>query len=291
MISGPVLTAVHAVELGLRLRAHRNALGLTTAIAGKATGIGGTNLSSIEIAKRRLTPAGLARLVEHYELPPGEVAELEALRIESERRQWWDDYTRIYGDEMIRFLALEAGASHLREYAPETIPGLLQTADYARAMIQGGSPYIRPVDVGPRVESRLARQTRLDGPDPVRYSVVLGQTALRQEVGGRAVMRRQLDQLVEAIEAKRDQVDVRVMSYGAGAHPLIGGAVKIMQFGSSWVPDFVWLESVATTGGLIDRRETVLELTASFEDVFERALDREASLAMIHQIRKEMENR
>lgn len=288
MASEPISSTVKAVELGLRLRARRDQLGLTAAAVGRITGIGGNNLSSIEIAKRRLTSTKLSELAVVYELSGAELAELDALRVEADRREWWDDYARLYSDDFLRFIGLEAGAALQREYAAETIPGLLQTADYARAMIRGGSPYIKPVDVGPRVESRLARQARLNDPNPPEFTVLIGQTALRQEVGGREVMCHQLDRLSSVIEEKSEHLRVHVMPYHAGAHPVIGGSLKILSFASAWLPDMVWQETV-TTGNLIEKPQVVAELIASFTEAVDRALDREASLEAVRQIRKEME--
>ncbi|MFD0923298.1 helix-turn-helix transcriptional regulator [Saccharopolyspora rosea] len=286
----PVSSTVQALELGLRLRERREQLGLTAAAVGKQTGIGGNNMSSIEIAKRKLTATKLQELAKVYELSDEELDELEVLRAQAERREWWDDYARLYSEEFLRFIGLEAGASIVREYAAETIPGLLQTADYARAMIRGGSPYIKPVDVGPRVESRLARQGRLDDPDPVDLTVVIGQTALRQEVGSREIMAHQLARLAKLSEERREHVKIHVMPYSAGAHPVIGGGLKILSFNSQWLPDMVWQEAV-TTGSLIDRPHVVRELSASFDEAADRALDLDASLEIIHQVRKEMETR
>jgi transcriptional regulator with XRE-family HTH domain len=288
MANEPISSTVKAVELGLRLRARRDQLGLTAAAVGRITGIGGNNLSSIEIAKRRLTSTKLSELAKIYELSGAELAELDALRVQADRREWWDDYSRLYSDDFLRFIGLEAGASVQREYAAETIPGLLQTADYARAMIRGGSPYIKPVDVGPRVESRLARQARLHGPNPPELTVLIGQTALRQEVGGRDVMAHQLDRLATLVQEKPDHVRVHVMAYEAGAHPVIGGSLKILSFASPWLSDMVWQEAV-TTGSLIEKPQVVGELTASFVEAVDRALDREASLEAIRAARKEME--
>ncbi|HEX3651052.1 MAG TPA: helix-turn-helix transcriptional regulator [Pseudonocardiaceae bacterium] len=288
MASEPISSTVKAVELGLRLRARRDQLGLTAAAVGRITGIGGNNLSSIEIAKRRLTSTKLSELAAIYELSGDQLAELDALRVEADRREWWDDYGRLYSDDFLRFIGLEAGATVQREYAAETVPGLLQTADYARAMIRGGSPYIKPVDVGPRVESRLARQARLNGDNPPEFTVLIGQTALRQEVGGREVMCHQLERLCSIIEEKPEQVRVHVMPYDAGAHPVIGGSLKILSFGSSWLPDMIWQEAV-TTGNLIEKPQVVGELIASFTEALDRALDRESSLEAIQEVRKEME--
>jgi transcriptional regulator with XRE-family HTH domain len=285
--SGPILSTVHGIELGRRLRAHREALRLTTTAVGRATGLGGNNVSSLENFRRRLTPVNLARLTSHYELPPHEVAELARLRDSADQRQWWHEYDRLFGDDFIRFIGLEAGASVVREYQAEAVPGLLQTPDYARAMISGGTTYIRPVEVGRRVEARLARQARLVEPSPIDYRVVVGPAALRLEVGGRAVMRRQLDHLVEVVSS-HPHVRLRALPWSIGAHSMINSAVKIMRFSSRWVPDHLWLDNMATAGTLTDDRETALELTAGFDEVFDRALDRDATLAMISGVRKEM---
>ncbi|MGP4016562.1 helix-turn-helix domain-containing protein [Saccharopolyspora sp. 5N708] len=284
----PASSTVQALELGLRLRERREQLGFTAAAVGKTTGIGGNNMSSIEIAKRKLTATKLNELARVYELSDDERAELEQLRAQAERREWWDDYSRMYSEEFLRFVGLEAGASAEREYAAETIPGLLQTADYARAMVRGGSPYIKPVDVGPRVESRLARQSRLDDTDSFTLTVIIGQTALRQEVGSREIMVNQLARLGKLSEERRDHIKIHVMPYSAGAHPLIGGGLWVLSFESRWMPDMVWQESV-TRGSLIDKPHVVRELSASFDEAVDRALDLDDSLEMIHQIRKEME--
>lgn len=272
----------------MRLRERRDQLGLTATAVGKQTGIGGNNVSSIEIAKRKLTAAKLQELAGVYELPAEELAELEELRARAARREWWDDYARLYSEEFLRFLGYESGAASVRGYAAEIIPGLLQTADYARAMVHGGSVYIKPVDVGPRVESRLARQVRLEEPDPISYTVVIGQTALRQEVGSREVMAHQLARLAKLSRDCRDRVRIHVMPYGAGAHPMIGGGLTILAFDSRWLPDMVWQEAV-TTGSLIDKPHVVREMSASFDEVVDRALDLDDSLEMIDRVRTEME--
>lgn len=288
MSEGSTSSTVHAWELGTRLREHRDQLGLTAASVGKTTGIGGSNLSAIEAGKRRLTAAKLADLATIYELSAEELAVLDALRVRADQRDWWHDYGHLYSEEFLRFLGLEAGAESIREYAPDIIPGLLQTSDYARAMIRAGSPYIKPVDVGPRLESRLARQTRLDGSSPVQLTVVLGEAALRQRVGGTAVMRRQLEHLTEVIDSKGTHVRIRVVPFGAGAHPLIGAALTILTFPSSRLPDLVWQET-AVSGGIVDKRQVILESIASFTETFDRAPDETTSLGIINEIRQEME--
>lgn len=258
---------------------------MTVAAAGKATGVGGPNLSAIESGKRKLAAFKLPDVAQVYELYDHEVSYLERLRAGADRREWYHDYEHIYSDEFIRFLGLEAGAARVQIYQSEVIPGLLQTADYARAMIKGGGPYIRPVDVDQRVESRLRRQRRLSGDNSLDISVVLGQAALLQRVGGSAVLRAQLEHL---IELAAEQVDVRVMPFTAGAHPLIGNSAELFTFASSRLPKVLWQETV-TSQALVDKRSKVLEATASLDDAMERALNRKDSLALIREVLRELE--
>ncbi|MEV8437725.1 helix-turn-helix transcriptional regulator [Actinosynnema sp. NPDC051121] len=284
----PTSSTVQAWELGLRLREHRERLGLTAAAVGRTTGIGGTNLSAIESGKRRLTAAKLGDLTDAYELPDDERADLEALRAQTERREWWYDHARLYSDDFLRLLGLEAGAEKVFEYAPDLIPGLLQTADYARAVVRAGTPYIRPVDVGPRLETRLARQRRLSGDDPLRLDVVLGEAALRQRVGEPGVMRRQLAHVLEVLDRAGGRVRIRVMPFAAGAHPLLGSALKILSFRSNRLGDVVYQET-AISGVLLDKRQVILESTASFAETFDRALDDRGSREFIDAVYHEME--
>ncbi|MEO7195067.1 MAG: Scr1 family TA system antitoxin-like transcriptional regulator [Pseudonocardiaceae bacterium] len=279
-------STVQSWELGLRLRERREQLGLTAAVVGKTTRIGGTNISAIESGKRRLTAAKLTDLAEAYELSPDELAELEAIRARAGLHEWYHDYTTLHSDEFLRFLGLEAGAASARYYQAELIPGLLQTADYARATFKGGSPYIRPVEVGPRLESRLARQARLGGEAPLRVSTVIHQAALLQEVGGRAVQARQLEHLTEVIEGKHDHVEVHVMPFSAGAHPLIGYPMTILSFDSPRLPDLLWQEAISSQA-ISDRRVTLRECVASFDAGMDWALSREDSLVLIQRTRKE----
>jgi hypothetical protein len=102
------------------------------------------------------------------------------------------------------------------------------------------------------------------------------------------VLAHQLERLCTIIEDKADHVRIHVMPYHAGAHPVIGGSLKILSFASPWLPDMVWQEAV-TTGNLIEKPQVVGELIASFAEAVDRALDREASLEAMRQVRKEME--
>ncbi|MGM1062932.1 helix-turn-helix domain-containing protein [Saccharothrix sp. Mg75] len=287
MAEGSTSSTVQAWELGVRLREHRDRLGLTAAFVGKTTGMGSTNLSAVESGKRRLTAARLADLAAVYELDRDELTGLDGLRQGGERREWWHDHAHLYPDEFVRFLGLEAGADRIAEYAPDIVPGLLQTADYARAVLRAATPYIRPVDIGPRLATRLARQARLTDDHPPVFDVVLGEAALRQRIGGPGVMRAQLTHLIAVVDA-HDHVRVRVVPFSTGAHPLLGGALMILSFRPSRLTDVVYHET-AISGVLTDKRHVILESTASFAETFDRALGERESREFIGHVHDEME--
>jgi transcriptional regulator with XRE-family HTH domain len=287
MTTRPVSSTLQAWELGIRLRQARNDLGLTATSVAKSVGIAPSNFSAIEAGKRRITASKLTQLAEIYELAEADRDLLQTLRSTAEQRNWWHDYNELYSEEFLRFLGIEAGASGVRVWAPIAVPGLLQTSEYARATIRAGSPYIKPVDVGPRLETRLARQVLLEDEPRLRMDVLLGEAALRQKVAGPA-LGRQLDRLIEVCSRADSTVNLRVVPFDADAHPLIGGPLTMLSFDNVLLPDLVWQET-AITGNLIDKPQVIRECSASFDEVFESvALDTAPSLALIRQIHSEL---
>ncbi|EHR53458.1 Helix-turn-helix protein [Saccharomonospora marina XMU15] len=287
MATRPVSSTLQAWELGIRLRQARRDLGLTATSVAKSVGIAPSNFSAIEAGKRRITASKLTQLAEIYELTEAERDLLQTLRGNAEQRNWWHDYSELYSEEFLRFLGIEAGASGVRVWSPIAVPGLLQTSEYARATIRAGSPYIKPVDVGPRLETRLARQALLEDEPRLRMDVLLGEAALRQKVGGPA-LGRQLDRLIEVCSRADSTVDLHVVPFAADAHPLIGGPLTMLSFDNVLLPDLVWQET-AITGNLIDKPQVIRECSASFDEVFESvALDTARSLELVQQIRSEL---
>lgn len=287
MATRPVSSTLQAWELGIRLRQARRDLGLTATSVAKSVGIAPSNFSAIEAGKRRITASKLTQLAEIYELAEAERDLLQTLRGNAEQRNWWHDYSELYSEEFLRFLGIEAGASGVRVWSPIAVPGLLQTSEYARATIRAGSPYIKRVDVGPRLETRLARQALLEDEPRLRMDVLLGEAALRQKVGGPA-LGRQLDRLIEVCSCADSTVDLHVVPFAADAHPLIGGPLTMLSFDNVLLPDLVWQET-AITGNLIDKPQVIRECSASFDEVFESvALDTARSLELVQQIRSEL---
>jgi transcriptional regulator with XRE-family HTH domain len=282
--SSPV---VQAWELGLRLRQRREEVGFTAAAAGRAIGIIQAYVSGVEAGRVKVPKDRLAQMVKIYEIDPDDAAELEALRVGASRRGWWHEYSQLFPAEFLRFLGYEAGAEQIRSFHPEAIHGLLQTEDYARAVIAGGTTTIRMTEVDRRVALRMARKARLDGEHPLRLRVVLSEAALRQQVGGPKVMRAQLNHLVRLATDRPDQIEVRVLPFTVGAHPAFGAPFQVLSFPSPRLPDLVWQENL-TDIDIIDQSTRVVDYVVTFGETRELALNSRDSLALIRRIAKEM---
>ncbi|MEV4847821.1 DUF5753 domain-containing protein [Micromonospora matsumotoense] len=284
LASSPV---VQAWELGMRLRQRREEVGFTAAAAGRAIGIIQAYVSGVEAGRVKLPARRLAQVVEAYELEPEEAAELEELRAGAARRGWWHEYSQLFPAEFLRFLGYEAGADQIRSFHPEAIHGLLQTEAYARAVIRGGTTTIRLTEVDRRVGVRMARQARLDGAHPLRISAVLSEGALRQQVGGPAVMRAQLDHLVRLATERHEQIEIRVLPFTVGAHPAFGGPFEVLSFPSPRLPDLVWQENL-TSIDIIDQSIRVTDYVVTFAETRELALGSDDSVELIRRIAREM---
>ncbi|WP_434743244.1 helix-turn-helix domain-containing protein [Micromonospora sp. SH-82] len=288
-MSQPALTSptVHAWELGIRLRERREELGLTAVAAGRASGITQAYVSGVESGRVKLPADRLAQLVKIYEIEPSEAAELEELRVAAMQRAWWHQYSQLFPAEFLRFLGYEAGAAEIRSYDNELLHGLLQTEEYARAVIRGGNTYVRLTEIDRRISARMARQARLTGEVPLRLTTVVAEGALRQQVGGPTVMRAQLDHLAALLTERPHQFDIRVMPFAAGAHPALGGPFQILSFPSPRLPELVWQE-VLTSSDIIDQSSRVADYVVTFAEAQERALNSAESLALIQRIAEEM---
>lgn len=278
---------VQAWELGLQLRERREELGMTAVAAGRASGITQAYVSGVESGRVKLPADRLAQLVKIYELDTREAAELEKLRVGAMQRAWWHQYSQLFPAEFLRFLGYEAGADHVRSYHNELVDGLLQTEEYARAVIRGGNTYVRLTEMDRRIATRMARQERVTGDHPLRLTTVMAEGVLRQQVGGPAVMRAQLDHLTRLMTERPEQIEIRVMPFTAGAHPALGGPFQILSFPSPRLPDLVWQE-ILTSSDIIDQSSRVADYVITFAEARERALSSDESLALIRRIGKEM---
>ena len=180
---------------------------------------------------------------------------------------WWQHYGDVLPQWFRTYVDLESAATLIRTYEGQFVPGLLQTDDYMRAVIHDAS-LESSEEVGRRVRLRMARQTLLTREHPPRLWAVVDEAALRRPVGGREVMRGQLERLLDA--TKLPNVTLQILPFAAGAHSAMVGAFSILRFADRELPDVVYLEHL-TNAIYLDKRAEV----ERYVDVMEAAVRRQ----------------
>ncbi|MDP9816132.1 helix-turn-helix domain-containing protein [Spirilliplanes yamanashiensis] len=258
-----------------RLRGDRRA-----APIARALGWSESKLSRIETARTGIAVADLERLLTVYGVGDDDRDRLRQLAGRGRGRAWWSPYRAAVSDPYDEYVALEAEAAVMDEWEPQVVPGLLQTDEYARAVVEAGLESRDPDVVERRVALRMARQAVLTRrPRPV-LRVVVDEGALRREVGGPAVMRRQLHRLAEV--AGRDGVTVQVLPFSAGVHGGLAGAFTVFAFADGREP-VVHTENL--TGGALRSRPAEVRVHRDvFADLRRRALGEDDSRALLAEL-------
>ncbi|GAA3347770.1 helix-turn-helix transcriptional regulator [Amorphoplanes nipponensis] len=227
-----------------------------------------SKLSRIETARTGISDADLERLLRVYAGTHGDRARLRELARRGRVRVWWAPYRSSVAEPYDEFVAFEAEAVVICEWETQVVPGLLQTDEYARAVIEVGAEVRDPETAHRRTALRMARQTVLTRDPPPQLCVVLDESALRREVGGRAVLRRQVQRLYEA--SQRPGVELRVLPFAAGAHAALGEAFVIFEFGPERAPV---VHSEDLVGGQLRTKPSDVRVyREAFADLRRRAL-------------------
>jgi hypothetical protein len=199
------------------------------------------------------------------------------LAAEGKQQGWWQSYELDFST----YVGLEAEAVAIRRYQSTVVPGLLQTADYARAVHEAGFPIVSPKRVAELVEVRMMRQRLLSRQPALRFWVVLDEAVLHRLVGGPKVMSAQLDRLIEA--AALPNVTVQVITYGAGAHPAMDSTFSMLDFASS-VPSVVYVEGLV--GRIyLDSPRDIARYQQVFESLVTVALTPKESIELVKRVR------
>ena len=187
--------------------------------------------------------------------------------------------------QMATYIGLESAASEIRIYEVSLIPGLLQTEDYARAVIRAGMVNSPAEDIERRVSLLMARQPAVVRDDPPKVWAVLDEAALRRRVGGSGLMRLQLEHLLA--QAALPNVAVQVIPFAGGAHPAMGRPFIILVFPERVDTDVVYLEDLTSALYLEDVAE-VDRYNVFFNHLRATALSFDDSAALITSVLKEM---
>jgi hypothetical protein len=244
------------ILVGAHLRRLREKCGLTRAEAGESIRSSESKISRMELGRVGFKERDVLDLLSLYgEDDDQERTALMARVREANAPSWWRSYSDIMPNWFQRYLGLEATATLIRTYEVQFVPGLLQTEEYARAVVPLGPGVAHRDEIARRVRLRLERQQVLSRPDPPRLWAVVDEAALRRPVGGARVMRDQLEALI-GIVTKVPNVRLQVLPLAAGAHVAAGGSFTILRFPQRDLPDVVYLEQL-TSAMYLDRHEDV----------------------------------
>ncbi|MDJ0340378.1 helix-turn-helix transcriptional regulator [Streptomyces sp. H10-C2] len=201
-------------RLGAELRKLRNRAGLSGDRAGALLDADRTRISNIEAGRVDVSRNRLYMLLREYGCPPGPLFDALMEMAQERGKGWWDEYRDVMGRNALDLAELESRSRVVRIHEPLFIPGMLQTADYAREVIAATEP--DPERVERYAQFRLARQQILTGGSPPAYHAVIYEAALRVEVGGTRIMRKQLLRLMEI--ARLPHVTLQVFPFARGAY-------------------------------------------------------------------------
>ncbi len=274
-------------RLRYELRRLRSEHGLTIEQVQEASGgdIKAPSISRWENGERSVRPTDLRLLLDIYDVHGERREALLTLSRQSKERGWWQSYASAIPEWFQVYVGLEAEASSIHVYDSELVGGLLQTPDYYRAFLGTAPAAADDEEAERKVAVRLARQERLTGDDPPEYWAVLNEAVIRRVVGGASVMREQLSHIAEM--ARLPYVNVQVLPFGAGVHPAMDGAFRILGFPESTDPDVVYLENQA--GSLYLEEEAEIDRYARmFSHLMAKALDPEESRRMIARLANDL---
>jgi transcriptional regulator with XRE-family HTH domain len=230
-------------RLAAELRSLRAASGLTREEVVERTGINSVTMYRIEHARVRPQTRTLRTLLDLYGVEKEQQADLVALLRDARERGWLHPYQSELPEQYMTFIGFEGEAESASNYESLFVPGLLQTEDYARAVITGVLPFASRDEVERRVEVRMERQQVLRGDNPLQLWGIVDEAALRRQVGSPAVMRAQFCQILEASELPN--VTFQVIPFDAGAHAGMPGSFIVLQFTEEAIPDVIYIDSMA----------------------------------------------
>jgi transcriptional regulator with XRE-family HTH domain len=261
-------------ELGALLKALRNARGWTAEQVAERILISTSKLSRLETGHRGASARDIRDLCDLYEVDDEQRRHLLDLASEGKQRAWWQPLALPYST----YVGLEAEATSISDYGLGIMPGLLQTADYARAVVRAAVPRWVPEVVEQRVQGRMARQQRLHSGDAPLFEAVVDESVLHRVVGSPAVMQAQLERLLELSDLPN--ITLRVIPYEAGALPAGNNKFIILGFAKPAISDVVFIEGLTGDLYLEDPRDVEIYST-TFRTLVQLAASPDATRGII----------
>ncbi|MFE7167103.1 MULTISPECIES: helix-turn-helix domain-containing protein [Streptomyces] len=270
-------------RLGQELRRLRELKGMTAEEVAERLLVSQSKISRLENGRRSISQRDVRDLCGVYEVEDHRIVDsLMQMAKDSRQQGWWHSFGDI---PYSVYIGLETDAASLRVYDPQVVPGLLQTRQYAEALIAGALPETAAADIEKRVQVRLRRQERITAPEnPLRLWTVMDEAALRRVVGNRSLMRDQLEHLVE--QSQLPHVTVQVIPFDMGAHPGLNGQYAILEFPDAADSSVVYIEGV-TSDLYLEKANDVQKYSVMYEHLRAQALNPDQSRQFIADIAKE----
>lgn len=266
-------------ELGMRLREFRTAKGLTVEDVASELLCSPTKISRAETGARRATLRDVRDLCKIYGVDAETSAELMELAKEARQPGWWTKYDDL---KITPFIGMEQAATAITCFGMYFVPALLQTEDYAREIINGIAPKIEEDILGQRVEARMMRQKLLSQAKPPKYRALLDEAVLHRQVGGRSVMKAQLDKIL--LSMREERAAVQVIPYEVGAYGAIDSNFDYLEFAGTMLPDLVFVEGLVSHLYL-ERPEELERYREALDYLRDEALNPRDSAKKIEEIR------
>jgi transcriptional regulator with XRE-family HTH domain len=277
---------VRSRRLGRALRRFREERSLTLEEAGALMERSVSSLSKIENGRVRLPVRDVRVMLDVYGLTSERARDgLLDLARDSHKRGWWQGYGDVLSWAYLDFISLEADAAAIRNFEIILIPGLLQTAQYARAVIDALPTSCGRQDIDQLVDVRIKRQQVLHRHNPLRLWAILDEAALHRHFGGRETMRAQLLNLLDV--ARMENVTLQILPFEAGAYPGVDGAFTILEFPDLAELDVVLVENL-TSGLYLEEDEEILRYSVVFDHLRASALPVADSWTLIERVAKDL---
>ena len=267
--------------VGGALRRYRENMGYALEDAARVLECDRSKISRIETGQRGIRPKELRELLTEYGVPDGEQAALTAIASRGGHDGWWQPYADVLPGSLLDYMIMESAAAEIMTYEAQVIPGLLQTDGYARAIAAAEPGYATDDQREEAIAAQAARRRAVLGaPAGRRLSVVLGEAALRQAVGGPGVMAGQISHLVR-LSGRVPGLTLQVLPFTAGAHAAAGSApLAILRFPAAPGLGVVYLE--ALSGGVyLESQEDVARYIRAFAMLRSAALSTAESARLL----------
>lgn len=277
---------VRRLLLGTQLRKLREARGVSREEAGYSIRASESKISRMELGRVGFKERDVADLLTLYGVEAEhERATVLGLLRDANANSWWHEYGDVLPGWFQNYLGLEEAAAEIRSYEVQFVHGLLQTADYARAVVTAGCHDHGAEEIERRVDVRLKRQALLTDERAPQLVAVLDEAALRRPWGGSELMRSQLDRLLDLAELPN--VQLQVLPFGNAGLSAESGAFTVLGFAEPELSDVVYLEQF-TTALYLDKPAEVAEYRHAMDDLVADSLDPTRTRDLLHAVRQEL---